>query len=304
MIPSLTKDRTLCNWRYWANLLLFGFLVLVVAIVAMYAIVSYHGAQFYLRPDGVQIRSKDTPAKFGITYQAVTLTTADKIDLAAWYTVPKNGVLILVAHGYGAERFAEIHAFFARHGYGVLSWDARAHGQSEGEICTWGVREVLDVEAALDFALKQPAISRIGAYGQSVGAVTLIEAAAAYPQIEAVVADSAFPSIEEMLIRIVSSPMLRPGIRFFVQSETGLTPDDLRPMDTIGAISPRPVFIIQGQADSVVPPDSAQRLYRAAGEPRQRWIEPGVGHVGMYTARPELFEQKVIGFFDRYLLGK
>jgi fermentation-respiration switch protein FrsA (DUF1100 family) len=278
--------------------------MLVMAVLATYAVVSYQGAQFYLRPKSASHQPGETPAKFGAGYQAVTLTTADGIDLAAWYTQSQNGALILVAHGYGAGRSAAMHAFFARSGYGVLSWDARAHGQSEGEICTWGVREVLDVEAALDFVSEQPEIDHIGAYGQSMGAVTLIEAAAAHPQIEALVADSAFPSIEEMLVRMVSSPLLRPGIRFFVESKTGLNPDDLRPVDTIGAISPRPVFILQGQADSVVPPDFAQRLYQAAGEPRQRWTEPGVGHVGMYTAYPELFEQKVIGFFDGYLLEK
>jgi fermentation-respiration switch protein FrsA (DUF1100 family) len=285
-------------------LLLFGLLVLVVVVVATYAVVSYQGAQFYLWPERVQTRAKDTPAKFGIKYQSVTLTTLDKIDLAAWYTQSQNGALILVAHGYGASRSAEMHAFFARSGYGVLSWDARTHGQSEGEICTWGVWEVLDVEAALDFASEQPEIDHIGAYGQSMGAVTLIETAAAHPQIEALVADSAFASIEEMHVRMVSLPLLRPGIRFFVRWETGLSPGDLRPVDTIEAISPRPIFIIQGQADSVVPPDSAQHLYQAAGEPRQLWTEPGVGHVGMYAAHPELFEQKVIGFFDHYLLDK
>jgi fermentation-respiration switch protein FrsA (DUF1100 family) len=304
MMTPLTKDRKPRKWRYWRNLLLFGLLVLVVVVVATYAVVSYQGAQFYLRPERVQTRSKDSLAKFGITYQVVTLTTADKIDLASWYTRSENGALILVAHGYGASRSAEMHALFARHGYGVLSWDARAHGASQGQICTWGVREVLDVEAALDFASEQPEIDHIGAYGQSMGAVTLIEAAAPYPQIEAIVADSAFPSIEEMLVRMVSSPLLHPGIRFFVRWETGLSPGDLRPVDTIEAISPRPIFIFQGQADSVVPPDSAQRLYQAAGEPCQLWTEPGVGHVGMYAAHPELFEQKVIGFFDHYLLEK
>lgn len=304
MIFSSDKLCDVRDWRYWRNLLVFTLLILGVGVLAAILALSYRGAQFYLHPARAQSSPGETPAHFGAGYQDVTLTTTDGIDLAAWYTPTRNDALILVAHGYGAARSAEMHAFFARHGYGVLSWDARAHGASEGETCTWGVREVRDVEAALEFTRKQPEIDGIGAYGQSMGGATLIEAAAVYPQIEALVADSAFTAIEEMLVEVVATPLLRPGMRLFVQWETGLSPDDLRPVDRIGTISPRPVFILQGQADTMVPPDSASRLYQAAGEPRQLWTEPDVGHVGMYAANPELFEQEVIGFFDRYLLGK
>ncbi len=298
----MIQERTPQDWRYWRNLLVFTLLVLCVGVLAAILGLSYRGAQFYLHPARAQSSPGETPAHFGAGYQDVTLTTTDGIDLAAWYTPTRNSALILVAHGYGAARSAEMHAFFARHSYGVLSWDARAHGASEGETCTWGVREVLDVEAAVDFVHEQTAVGQIGAYGQSMGGATLIEAAAVYPQIEALVADSAFTAIEEMLVEVVATPLLRPGMRFFVRWETGLSPDDLRPVDRIGAISPRPVFILQGQGDAMVPPNSARRLYQAAGEPRQLWTEPGVGHVGLYSAYPTMFEQKVIGFFDRYLV--
>ena len=77
--------------------------------------------------------------------------------------------------------------------------------------------------------------------------------------------------------------------------------DWLRPGDEIGKISPRPVFIIQGLADRLVPPDSSQRLYAAAGEPRLLWNEPGVPHVGMQNAFPEEYERRVMAFFEMYL---
>jgi fermentation-respiration switch protein FrsA (DUF1100 family) len=80
--------------------------------------------------------------------------------------------------------------------------------------------------------------------------------------------------------------------------------DLLRPVDRIGEISPRPVLIIQGEADSMIPADSALRLYEAAGEPRFLWTEEGVSHVGMYSAHPEMYEEQVIGFFNEYLLQR
>lgn len=88
----------------------------------------------------------------------------------------------------------------AREEYGVLAWDARAHGESDGEISTLGYKEVLDVKAALDFALAQPEIKHVGAWGGSIGGATMIRAAAEFPQIEALVVDSSFSSVDVKLI--------------------------------------------------------------------------------------------------------
>jgi len=91
----------------------------------------------------------------------------------------------------------------------------------------------------------------------------------------------------------------RPLIRFFAEWETGVSVDQVRPEAVIDQISPRPVLIIQGLADTVVPPNSGERLYAAAGEPCTLWDAAHVGHVGMIDAYPQEYEQRVIGFFDQ-----
>jgi fermentation-respiration switch protein FrsA (DUF1100 family) len=75
-------------------------------------------------------------------------------------------------------------------------------------------------------------------------------------------------------------------------------------VDDIGLISPRPVFIIQGMSDGMIPLDSAQRLYDAAGEPRQLWVENDVPHLNMYAYYKTRYIKQAIKFFDQYLLGK
>jgi fermentation-respiration switch protein FrsA (DUF1100 family) len=202
------------------------------------------------------------------------------------------------------KRSAQLHALFAQHGYGVISWDARAHGVSGGATTTIGYLESLDVEAALDYALRQDGVRHVGAYGLSMGAATVIRAAAQRREIEAVVADSAYPTLDEMVGREVPSPVLLPFLRFFAERETGVSAQAMRPVDEIGRISPRPVFIIQGADDTVVPADSAQRLYNAAGEPRILWIGAGVGHGGMRGAQPPEYDRRVFAFFDANLVVK
>lgn len=291
------------GWKYWARLLGMTVLALLVAAAGTVVGVSYQHAMGYLHPDR-QTASGDFLRANGIEFQEIELTTEDNVKISAWYTPPQNGAIILVAHGYGDKRTEDFHELFASHGYGVVAWDFRAHGKSGGDFSSLGYYEVLDAKAALDFALAQPGVEHVGAWGGSMGAVTMIRATAQYPEVEALVADSPFVSLEEEMKLIVPFPFMRSLMEAFVKWETGLTPDLVRPLDDIARISPRPIFIIQGRGDRNIPSDSAQKLYDAAGNPRKLWMEDDVPHLNMYAYYRQEYIKRVIGFFDEYLLGK
>jgi fermentation-respiration switch protein FrsA (DUF1100 family) len=299
--PHHKNSRRSKGWPYWRNLIVFKYFALLTCTVIVLIRLSYLGAQSYLQPPRSHHAQGEDPSIYGVPYKTITLTTQDGIRLAAWYTPPQNQALILVAHGYGGNRSAKHHALFARHGYGALSWDGRAHGESGGQVCTWGKREVMDVVAALEYAQKQAEVKYVGAYGQSMGAATVILAAAQREEIAAVIADSSYADIQDMLSVVVPFPPLRPLVKYFVEAETGLRASDLRPVEAIASIGPRPIFIIHGGADTTVPPGSASRLYHAAGEPRSLWIEPRAGHTATYNDHPGEYEEKVISFFDEHL---
>jgi fermentation-respiration switch protein FrsA (DUF1100 family) len=294
---------TLLGWQYWVRLMLITISALVLTFSVMILAISYRQTLDYLHP-ARQTSSGEWLQSNTIEYQDIELITEDNVRLSAWYTPPKNGAVILVAHGYGASRPEHYHALFASHGYGVIAWDFRAHGKSEGEFSSLGYYEVLDAKAALDFALAQPGVGHIGAWGGSMGAVTMIRAAAQYPEIEALVADSPFITLEEEMDLRVPFPVMRSLIRFFAERASGVTVDSVRPVDDIHRISPRPVFLIQGMGDGMVPVDSAERLYEAAGEPRQLWTEKDVPHLNMYAFYKTRYTKRVIKFFDEYLLAK
>ncbi|MBN1877470.1 MAG: alpha/beta hydrolase [Anaerolineae bacterium] len=287
-------------------MLLIGGIAVGIAIAGSVVFVSYRGAMSYVHPPRRFLSSEETPAQYAIPYEDIILYTTDGVRLVGWYTPPQihgteveRSSVILVAHGIAYHHSPSLHAFFAEHGYGVVSWDFRAHGESGGDLCTIGYLEALDVEAALDFALAQPGVTRVGAWGGSMGGAAILRAAARRSEIEAVVVDSTFASLEETQKVMVRSALLRPLVRFFAEQEAGLRITHLRPVDEIGLLSPRPVFIIQGDADTVIPQDSAQQLYEAAGEPRAVWTAPGVEHLGMKRAYPEEYEQRVLSFFDQ-----
>jgi fermentation-respiration switch protein FrsA (DUF1100 family) len=289
------------GWRYWARLLLAAVLAFLLVGLGAAVGVSYRQASSYLHPRR-NIASGGLLQTSGIEFQDIELVTEDGVQLSAWYTPPQNGAVILVAHGYGDRRTEDFYALFANYGYGVVAWDFRAHGKSSGDFTSLGYYETLDVKAALDFALAQPGVEHVGGWGGSMGAVTMIRAAAQYPQIEALIADSPFVTLEEELDLRVPVPLIRPLVRLFAEQEAGISVNDVRPLDDIALISPRPVFIIQGMGDKMVPLDSAQRLYDAAGDPRLLWLEEDVPHLNMYAYYRTEYVRRTIDFFDEFLL--
>jgi len=261
-------------------------------------------------PEGL----KDAAATVGLDYEDVALTTGDGLRLAAWYIPSQNGAAIIAQHGYHASRDEMINEaqMLARHGYGVLMFDARAHGYSDGDLITFGLKEIADTRAAIDYLLTRPDVDagRIGALGNSQGAVTLILATAQYPEIKALVGDSPYAALQDEIATGVKaftglSPFpFAPLIQFFAERKAGFTADSVAPIHHIAQIAPRPVFLMQGGADSLIPIDSGRRLYDAAGEPKALWFDPALGHVQFDTARADEYERRVVEFFNAYLLGE
>jgi uncharacterized protein len=287
--------------RYWLNLSAMAVLLLTLAIFFIIVVYASNGwVQSYLHPARI-IPTGDLLVENNIPYQEVELTTKDGIKLAAWYTPPQNTAVILVAHGYNGNRPENMYVMFAQHGYGVLAWDFRAHGQSGGETCSLGYYEQLDMEAGLDYALDQTDVEHVGAWGGSMGAATVILTAAKRPEIEAVVSDSAFPTLEDVMKLNMQNKIMQPFVLFFWEQRSGSQMDQVRPVDEIGKISPRAVFIIDGWEGGTITMNSPHRLFDAAGEPKQLWVEDGVPHLAMYGKDPKKYEKQVMGFFDEYL---
>ena len=278
----------------------------IKAIVALAVLTIFTGfveVNKALHPPRI-IPPGNTLRKYKIEYQSIDLITDDGVRLSAWYTPPKNGAVILLAHGYGDNRPEWIHALLAKKKYGVLAWDARAHGESDGDISTVGYLEVLDVKAALDYALAQTGVEHIGAWGGSMGGATIIRAAAQFPQIEAVFIDSSFASLNDEFDYLVPYPVINPMTKFIARIETGFSFDHVNPLNEIPKISPRPVYIVQGAADIVAPPDSGEKLFNAAREPRYLWEKENVPHLSMYLDNPRRYQRRLIGFFDEWLLRR
>jgi fermentation-respiration switch protein FrsA (DUF1100 family) len=299
-----TRDR-----RYWRNLGCFLTILLALAAVSLAVGVSWWQTDAFLHPR--RRLPAETPGDRGLAYQAVAFPAADGLTLRGWYLPSANGAAILVGHGYGGHRLLDPVEVLARHGYGVLTFDWRAHGESDGELCSLGYYEVRDVEGAVAWLQAQPEVDpgRIGILGESMGAVTAIRAAARMPEIRAVAVASPFTTAEALVGNVVHDMGLPVCLFVPLHSllgrwQTGLDLDDLRPVDKVAAISPRPILIMAGGLDPITGPEAGQRYYAAAGEPKELWFEPDLGHLNFFSVYPAEYERRVVGFFDAALLDR
>ncbi|MBI3322805.1 MAG: alpha/beta hydrolase [Candidatus Omnitrophica bacterium] len=258
----------------------------------------------------VPYRPALTPSDFGLPYEPARLLTGDGFRLEAW-RIPHprpTGALILI-HGFTACKadlldFArEMHRAFP---FDLLLLDLRAHGFSGGRSISFGLREVLDVQAALEALGSDPRTRGlpVGCYGVSMGGAVAFHAAARFPSIRAVVSDSCYSDLAET---IATSQRLTYHIPRFplgqavvwgTELRLGCRLSDLSPTGVIGQIAPRPVFLIHAGRDKTIPPEHGKRLYEAARDPRQFWVVPGAEHAaGFYVAKQE-YVQKVGRFFS------
>jgi uncharacterized protein len=304
--PLQSRQRLLAVAVLASLLLELGYVLLISAQTADMLTLPHHG-----------FAPGETPATHGVVYQDVRFPARDgDLRLAGWY-MPHAGAqrAVVLVHGASVNRWIEFGGGFLRlgvelqrRGFAVLMIDLRAHGESEGERVSFGVEERRDIMGAVDWLKGQGfAPGSVGVLGVSMGASAAIGAAAEDSDIGALVADCGYADMGLLLWRHWYSAS--GGLPSFYLPTTILMGRLLgydffsdRPLDEIGRIAPRPVLIIHGDADRLVPLFDAQEL-AAAGSSAELWVVPGAGHGGSYRMNPQAYIERVAAFFERNLGG-
>ena len=286
--------------------------ILVILFIGLMVVSRSQALDLVTNPIGEREAIDQTPADFGLEYEDVSVTTPDGLMLVGWYVPSQNGAVIMAQHGYKSDRreLLEEAAMLNEHGYGVLLTSVRAHDLSEGELISFGFSEMQDLEAWYQYLLTRDEVDpdRIGILGNSMGGSLVIQYAAQNESIRATVAHSAFSSMDDTVATSVEyftdlpAFPFAPAIVFWAEQEVGFDSSEVSAKTWISGLSPRPVLLLQGGTDTAISVESGQLLHDAAGEPKELWYEPELGHTDFDTALPEQYEDRVVGFFDRYLL--
>ncbi len=283
-----------------------GLLIGIVIAIGVLLLGNYLVVRASLRPPRTPFFV--TPRDLGLPYQQVAFPSRDGIRLYGWWIpAPKPIGIAILCHGYLMNRCEPLPV--ARElwqaGFHCLVFDFRASGKSEGAICTIGDLERLDVLSAIDFAERTAPGLPIVLYGASMGGAASLLAAAEDPRVKAIVADSSYARLSDAVDdwwrgsfgRAVAL-LLKPS-RWIGMLLTRRNPHKVAPEEVIHQIAPRPVLLIHGTRDWLIPPHHAQRLYEAAREPKVLWWAEGSEHVQARFDHPDKFYPLIVEFMRK-----
>lgn len=264
-----------------------------------------------------------TPADDGLSYRDVTFVSrTDHVALKGWFIpgILPNGQLItdrviITLHGNGGNRDSVlgVSEHLARAGFAVFTFDMRGMGESAPAPDSLGFFEYRDVLGAVDYLrsgpLAYPTLPRprvIAGWGVSMGAATMILAAAREPTIRAVAADSAYADILPIVQREIPHlghipPLFTPGGLLMSQLLYGIDFYDVRPVAAVVKIAPRPVLLIHDTGDTYIPPINLNELYAAGvhapGAHVTEWVIAVAGHGQGYNANPNGYTSMLVQFY-------
>jgi fermentation-respiration switch protein FrsA (DUF1100 family) len=284
------------------------FLLLAIPILLIAAL-AWLGSNYLLarRPPD----KADSPANYELTAEAAEFRAGDGVTLRGWY-IPAGDSLktVIVCSGANGSLDADMHVAPWLHeaGFNVLLFNWRAHGDSAGEVVTLGFNERYDLIAAVQFA-KLKGAERVGVLGFSMGGTVAVAAAAVYEEVNAVVADSPFVYV----LSAVAGGLIERGVpeglsfllaRVFVVTaclRTRLNLFDIDLVRWIQRVAPRPLLLIFGEQDVIVPKSEVDVLFARAGEPKEVWRVPEAAHRNIHVRQPEEYRRRILDFFNRHL---
>jgi pimeloyl-ACP methyl ester carboxylesterase len=231
----------------------------------------------------------------------VSFAASDGIRLDGWYVPGRNGAEVILLHGSHGTRtdtLAHLRLLHAA-GYGVLAFDARGHGQSQGETNALGWSGARDVAGAVSFLKRQPGVDpqRIAALGLSMGAEEALRAAATGIPLAAVVADGAGASTlsDDQLLPHGLSPVFT-SVTWLTMRCTELVSGESEPAGlgrTAGRIRV-PVLLIASNASGERTIDQIYR--RRIGRDATLWYLPDAGHTGGLSTHPAQYAPRIESF--------
>ena len=281
-----------------------------VVLVLLYGAISYFVARGVTGAERKD--QEDHPTAYGLDFEEVEFDSRKgDVTLKGWY-IPGDGEepTLIFVHGIGGVRSGdnavELAARLLERGFSILMFDLRAHGSSGGDKITGGLDEAQDVLGAFDFLVRRgtPAES-IGVLGFSMGAGTAILALAEESGVRALVADSPYAKVSDLVAHEIDrktvvpewiAPLFLPGARLLSDLLFDIDLGALVPEKAVGSLD-YPILVIHGLADTRIPVEHGVGVHMASHPDSSLWLLPEVDHVDAFLTYPEEYVERVTSYF-------
>jgi fermentation-respiration switch protein FrsA (DUF1100 family) len=235
--------------------------------------------------------------------ESVVFQSTDGLRLSGWWLPSLNSdTTVILLHGHGSNRRQMIARaeLLHRHGYSILLYDARGHGESAGELVSFGFHETNDLLGAMDFARSRGS-KTFGLIGASQGGATIALCGARLKDVQWAVVESVYSDLRTAVDRRCRYHAHLPGWLLgcvmvpFAEHRVGVSIDNISPRARI-ADSSFPVFILSGDRDRHTRVADTQSLFEAARSPKELWLVEGAGHIDLYGFAQKRYEDRLLEF--------
>lgn len=259
---------------------------------------EYEYESFHPRPEVVPLPADRRHLEALHTLQ---LSPPERAPVAAWYLPPRNGDVIIYVHGSPGTRagFTELMRGLGARGFGALVLDVPGHGESSGD-ARWDAAARQAVSSAIDFvaALPDVAPGHIGILGYSMGSCIAAQVAAEDERVRGVVLSAAFTKLApQLLYELRTRWPLIPYLGWAAAWLSGVSLTELQTDEAVSRLGQRPLLLIAGDHDGVVPLEMAQQLYELAKGPKELWVIPGAGHLDQHATAGAAYVTRIGNFF-------
>lgn len=282
-------------------------LIFIASAVALYWLVMLLVAVVSVRPPKLPVVLN--PGLLGHDSETIELQTDDGRKIKSWWVEGDGDVVVICVHGYLMNRaeFVPLVPLFHSLGASSLLPDLRGHGGSDRGPVTFGVREQAEIRACVEEVRRRAPGARVVVFGSSMGAAAASLALAQDPNLaHALIADSMYARLSEasegwwsFFLNGKLAPFMRPA-NWIGARLMGLNPGKISTLDGLRATEDKPVLLIFGENDPLVPPESRKAMIEAAGSNATMVTIPKGSHGDGRLREPRRYREAVRAFLTAF----
>ena len=309
---------------------MFYFIIIIILIILGLSYYAFRVAflapphldtNHYFVPEGEQYDAVRDGIKKSVArmaerkYEPITITSFDGCKLfARYYHVADDAPVQILFHGYKSSSLLDCSGgsyFAAQLGHNAIVVDQRSHGQSSGNVITFGIKERKDCLRWIQYAMERfgnnvPIILS----GLSMGAATVLMATDLNlpDNVKGIIADCPYSSPKEIIMKVAKEMHFPPQLMLpfvwlggFIFGQFNLFESS-----AIEAIKDCqiPILILHGDADELVPCEMSRLMQKSGAKDITLETFAGAGHGLSYIIIPDKYENTVLNFVNRCLNNK
>jgi len=286
--------------------------IAIPALLALGGIIWYlltHIAP-YMIINPPRITEKFTPEDYGLAYEKLAINSIDSLKISAFHIKAKsasNNVIILV-HGIGSckEHLIPSARMLSEMNINAIALDLRAHGESDGQYCTYGYYEKHDIRRIVDNLLAENPEANIGIWGNSLGGAVALQALEDDKRIKFGIVESTFTELDKIVFdyqkrftggigfKSVTDYVLRKASKI-----ASFDPNVVKPIISASNLE-QPVFLAHGDSDDNISVTYGKELFQALTSAESKcFIVAGGEHWGLAETGGEKYVDSIKNFISK-----